>query len=88
VYRFDDALCATFAEFSNVDSQTLSHTHEIVAAMQDLYNSILCYGEQWTSDLKEWLLRILAQKMMLPIEDPEALTAVVQCLTRYCLAYL
>lgn len=80
--RFDGALCNSFLELT-ADPTRMTHVHEIVSLMQGLYSSVLGYGEQWASDLKEWLLKILAQKMTLPIEDPESLMVVIQCLTRW-----
>lgn len=59
------------------------HMYEIISAMQSLYGNLLHYGEQWSADTRDWLLRMLRQKMSLPIEEPELLMAVIQCLTRY-----
>jgi hypothetical protein len=50
--------------------------------MQSLYGSVMHFGEQWSNDTREWLLGMLRQKMSLPIEEPELLMAVIQCLTR------
>lgn len=63
------------------------HMYEIISAMQSLYGNLLHYGEQWSADTRDWLLRMLRQKMSLPIEEPELLMAVIQCLTRFYYYY-
>jgi hypothetical protein len=68
-------------EFTVITFQ-MFHTYEIISAMQSLYGSVMHFGEQWSNDTREWLLGMLRQKMSLPIEEPELLMAVIQCLTR------
>jgi hypothetical protein len=79
--RFDEILYGQFEQGIS-DPQQMYHMYEIISAMQSLYGSLLHYGEQWSSDTRDWLLRMLRQKMSLPIEEPELLMAVIQCLTR------
>eukprot|EP00602_Paraphysomonas_sp_CaronLab_P010362 CAMPEP_0185023544 /NCGR_PEP_ID=MMETSP1103-20130426/6202_1 /TAXON_ID=36769 /ORGANISM="Paraphysomonas bandaiensis, Strain Caron Lab Isolate" /LENGTH=1103 /DNA_ID=CAMNT_0027556179 /DNA_START=252 /DNA_END=3563 /DNA_ORIENTATION=- len=79
--RFDEIITSQFEHGVN-DPQQMFHTYEIISAMQSLYGYVLHYGEQWSNDTKDWLLRMLRQKMSLPIEEPELLMAVIQCLTR------
>lgn len=79
--RFDEVLQSSFGDGVSNPQQTF-HTYEIISAMQSLYSYILHYGEQWTADTKGWLLGMLRQTITLPIEEPEMLMAVIQCLTR------
>ena len=79
--RFDDVLQTAFKD-GVANPQQMFHTYEIIAAMQSLYSHVLHFGEQWTADTKEWLLGMLRQTITLPIEEPEMLMAVIQCLTR------
>lgn len=60
----------------------VTHTYEIISAMQALYASILDYGEDWTKTTRDWLLQMLRQHMQLPVKEPEILMAVIQCISR------
>ena len=78
---FDDLMHSTLGEGVK-ESQQVTHTYEIISAMQNLYASILDYGENWTSVARDWLLRMLRQNMRLPVQEPEILMAVIQCISR------
>ena len=79
--RFDEIINRTLQ--NGIQSpQEMFHAYEIINSMQALYGYVVHYGEQWTTDVKIWLLTMLRQKMMLPIDEPEMLVAVIHCLTR------
>lgn len=78
---FDDIMYTTL-ENGVRESQQVTHTYEIISAMQTLYAGILDYGENWTSVARDWLLRMLRQHMRLPVQEPEILMAVIQCISR------
>jgi flagellin-like hook-associated protein FlgL len=78
---FDDIMHTTLGEGVG-ESQQVTHTYEIISAMQTLYAGILDYGETWTSVARDWLLRMLRQHMRLPVQEPELLMAVIQCISR------
>jgi hypothetical protein len=93
VKKFLDHVAITedfFAMFNDVITKTLgtiitnpeelTHTYELISSMQTLYSFIIEMGERWTQDTKFWLLMMLKHYMKLPVERPDLLAAVIQCL--------
>jgi hypothetical protein len=81
-FRVFDNVLAQALEKEVLQPQQVTHTYEIVSAMQNLYATILDYGENWTKSVREWLLILLRKHMSLPVKDPEVLMAVIQCISR------
>lgn len=81
-FRVFDNVLAKALEQEVLQPQQVTHTYEIVSAMQNLYATILDYGENWTKSVREWLLILLRKHMSLPVKDPEVLMAVIQCISR------
>src|SRR5690606_38323053 len=78
---FDESLRLTLS--SGIESpEDLLNAYEVVDAMQKLYSRVLLFGEEWNAALRDWLLRSLRATMVLPIDRPELLMTVPQCMTR------
>lgn len=78
---FDESLRLTLS--SGIESpEDLLNAYEVVDAMQKLYSRVLLFGEEWNAALRDWLLRSLRATMVLPIDRPELLMTVLQCMTR------
>lgn len=78
---FDESLRMTLS--SGIESpEDLLNAYEVVDAMQKLYSRVILYGEDWSAALRDWLLRSLRATMVLPIDRPELLMTVLQCMTR------
>ena len=59
----------------------LMQAHEVVSAMQVLYTNLLDLGERWSGLFRKWLLQSLRTHMTLPVQRPDLLMAVVQCMS-------
>lgn len=80
-YRFDsDYLTQTF-NHAAVSPDHLTQAHELTSAMQVLYTNLLGYGERWSNMFRSWLLKSLKTHMTLPVQRPDLLMSVVQCLS-------
>jgi hypothetical protein len=78
---FNVVVAATL-EKVDFNPEDTTHIYEIVSAMQGLYSFIIDLGEDWTVATRNWLLHMLKHHMVLPVERPDLLGCIIQCLTR------
>ncbi|GMH47592.1 hypothetical protein TrVE_jg8270 [Triparma verrucosa] len=79
--KFDrDYMTQAFAQAAN-SADHLMQAYEVVSAMQVLHTNLLDLGERWSGLFRKWLLHSLKTHMTLPVQRPDLLMAVVQCMS-------
>ena len=64
------------------DPKYIITVYEMMNAMEGLYEFLFRFSEDWSADIKAWLVRSLKIYMTLPIEQPEILKIILNCLAR------
>jgi hypothetical protein len=77
--RADDGIRSTLNGVIDSPEQMMQ-TYDVVSAMQRVYHDMILMAEDWTCDFNDWVLQSLRSNMSLPIERPDILSALVQCL--------
>ncbi|GMI00997.1 hypothetical protein TrLO_g5995 [Triparma laevis f. longispina] len=79
--KFDrDYMTQAFSQAAN-SADHLMQAYEVVSAMQVLHTNLLDLGERWSGLFRKWLLHSLKTHMTLPVQRPDLLMAVVQCMS-------
>jgi hypothetical protein len=65
----------------------LVQLYEMATAMDDLYEFLFCVGEDWGMHVKAWLVRMLRQKLALPLPHSVLVKVILKCLQRENMMY-
>ena len=81
-FNFDRDYMQQLFNQSSKSPDHMTQAYEVVSSMQIMYCNALSLAERWTVMLKKWLLNNLKVNISLPVQRPDLLMSVVDCLNR------